>query len=411
MFFSLNNGVWTPDSDVDIALTANANGWVLQDHHGVTETYTKDGNGNGHLASILWPGSYSQTMSYNGSGLLSTVQDSYGRSLGFAYNGSNLLASLTTPDGQTIGYGYTSSGVVQGVADQLATISYNNGKVTTYNYGNSAFPFALTSIVDENGNYYASWSYDGAGRALSSQQGGAASGSPSTLNQTQLTYNTDGTVTETQPDGITLTHHFTTLQGVPKETQTDRAAGTNIAAASRYFTYDSNGFLASQTDWNGNKTTYTNDAHGQPTQIVEASGSNWARTTGITYDSTFIHQPHSVATDTVTTTYAYDGNGNVLTKTLTDNTSNSWPYNTNGQTRTWTYTYDSLGRLSTAKTPAGNVTTYGYDSTGALVSTQNPLGQTTSVTQHLGGGLPQKVSDPNGVTTTLARVSASNFVL
>ena len=47
------------------------------------------------------------------------------------------------------------------------------------------------------------------------------------------------------------------------------------------------------------------------------------------------------------------------------------------------------------------MTKYTYDSSGALTATTNALGQTTQVTQHLPGGLPQTIVDPNGVTINL----------
>ena len=46
-------------------------------------------------------------------------------------------------------------------------------------------------------------------------------------------------------------------------------------------------------------------------------------------------------------------------------------------------------------------TKFTYDGSGALTAMTNALGQTTKITQHLPGGLPQTVVDPNGVTTNL----------
>jgi hypothetical protein len=87
------------------------------------------------------------------------------------------------------------------------------------------------------------------------------------------------------PLGIVETYKFTNLQGVPKVTEIDRAANGTVAFASRGFTYDSNGYTATETDWNGNKTAYTNNSHGLPTQIVYASRTSQAQTTSISYDS------------------------------------------------------------------------------------------------------------------------------
>ena len=70
----------------------------------------------------------------------------------------------------------------------------------------------------------------------------------------------------TGPLGIIETYKFSTLQGVPKVTEIDRASNGTVAFASRGFTYDTNGYLKTETDWNGNQTGYTNNSHGLPTR-------------------------------------------------------------------------------------------------------------------------------------------------
>jgi YD repeat-containing protein len=116
------------------------------------------------------------------------------------------------------------------------------------------------------------------------------------------------------------------LQGVPKVTEIDRAANGTVAAATRLFTYDSNGYLKTATDWNGNQTAYTNNSHGLPTQIVYASGSTLTHTTTIAYDTTWARLAKTITTPGVTVTNNYDTpTGNLLTRTLTDTTSQSVP--------------------------------------------------------------------------------------
>jgi YD repeat-containing protein len=124
---------------------------------------------------------------------------------------------------------------------------------------------------------------------------------------------------------------FTTLQGVPKVTEIDRAANGTVAAATSYITYDSSGYLKTRTDWNGNQTAYTNNAHGMPTQIVYASGSPVSHTTNITYDTTWAHLAATIAENGVTTGITYDSSGNMATRTLTDTTSQTIPYSTNAR--------------------------------------------------------------------------------
>jgi RHS repeat-associated protein len=391
LVFTLVGSVWTPNSDVDITLTNSGSAWTLTDHDDTVETYTTNTIGTaGVLNTIQARNGYTQTLTYTGAQLTSVV-DSYLRSLSLGYN-SGLLSAVTTPEGTALGYGYTTGGY----GSNLTSVIYPTSPSTTltYLYDNTTLPNALTGIVDENGNSYATWTYDSSGRGLTSQHGNGA-------DLTTVTYNdTTGGRTVTNALGVTDTYTFATLQGVPKVTQISRTATSTTAAATETFGYDGNGYPASATDWNGNLTTYVNDMHGDPTNITEAVGSSVARSTAIAYDPIWVHLPDTIVTPELTTSYAYDGNGNPLTKTLTDTTTTTSPYATGGQARTSNYTWANF-LLASAKTPNGDLTQYGYDGTGALTSTTNPLNQVTQIANHTGGGYPLTIVDPNSVTTTL----------
>jgi len=400
--FTLNGATWTPDTDIDVTLAQSGDTWTLTDRNDTVETYTSTPSvlpgytvtvPYMQLISIRARNGYTQTLSY-GSGLLLSVTDSYNRSLTFAYAG-NALRTVTTPDGLVITYGNGPS--TPALLSTPTTVSYSTTPETTvtYLYGDSALPSALTGIIDENGNRYATWTYDSVGRVLTSQVGSGA-------NLTTTVYNADGSRTVTNALGVTYTYTFTPLQNMPKVSQISRAATPTTAAATETFTYDGNGYLASQTDWNGNETTYVNDVHGQPTTINEAVGSAVARTTTITYDDpAFVHLPSQIVTPGLTANFTYDGGGELLTSTLTDTTTTTTPYSTDGQTRATTNTWANF-LLASVKSPNGNTTSFTYDATGALTAITNALGQTTNITAHTGGGLPLTVVDPNGVTTTLA---------
>lgn len=387
--FTLSGSTWTTDSDVDTTLTNSGSTWTLVDRDDVTETYTAISSSEAQLNTIAARNGYTQTMHYNGSNQLTSVTDSYSRHLTLAYNTNGTLATVATPDSTTITYGYTAVGSGHNLTS--VTFPTSPTSTVTYAYGaSSAPPSALTSIVDENSNTYATWTYDGQSRVTSSKLGTSA-------NTTTFTYNSGGTVTVQNALGVQDTYTFTTLQFIPKVTQISRAATGTTVAATETFGYDSNGYLASKTDWNGNQTTFTNNSHGLPTTINEAVSSSVARTTTIAYNSTFVHLPATITTPGVTTTFTYDGSGNELTRTLTDTTSTSVPYSTNGQTRTWTNTWSSF-LLATTKTPNNNTTTYGYGSDGALTSITDALSHVASITSHTGGGRPLTIVDPNGAT-------------
>ena len=394
--FTLNGSTWTPDSDVDVTLTNAGTVWTLTDHNDTVEKYTASGT-KATLQSITLRNGYEQTLNYS-SGQLASVTDSYNRELVFGYSGG-LLQTLSTPDGLTLTYGFTSAGG----SNVLSTVSYSTTPVTniTYQYQNAAFPFALTGLIDENGQPFSNWAYDTNGRGVTSQHGGALG-----ADLTTVIYNPDGTTTATNAFGVADTYTFTTLQGVPKVMQIQRAATTTTAAATRTFQYDPNGYVNYATDWNTNLTTYVNDSHGDPLTIIEAVNSPAVtRTTTIVYDDpVFVHLPKTITTAGLTTGFTYDGNGNPLTQTDTDTTTNTVPYSTGGQTRVTQYMWTTTGQEKSVQLPRTDVvalTQFGYDGTGALISITDALAHETQITAHTGGGLPLTVVDPNNVTTKL----------
>jgi len=385
--FTLTNGAWATDTDVDLTLTQAGSIWTLIDGNDTTERYATNNAGNAAvLTDITARNGYRQTLVYDVNQSLTRVTDSYGRNLDFAYNGA-LLETLRTTDGLIVIYTYEASTI--GTPDRLTSVSY--GAVSQAYLYESGRPFALTGIVDENGQRFATWTYDAQGRALSSEHAGGAE-------RVEIAYNdVDGTRTVTNALGLQMLYHFTTLQGVSKVTQIDRLA----PAATRRFTYDANGYLASATDWNGTLTTYVNDARGLPSAITEAAGTPQARTTTIAYDARF-HVPVTIAQPGLTTAFTYDTNGNVLTRTETDTTTGTAPYATGGTKRTWTYSWSDglLVSLQGPRTDVTAVTRFTYTS-GALATITNALGQLTQITGHTPGGRPLTMIDANGVRTQL----------
>ena len=114
-----------------------------------------------------------------------------------------------------------------------------------------------------------------------------------------------------------------------------------------------------------------------------ASGTAQALTITTTWLSNF-HLPSQISEGNRTYSFAYDANGNLLTKTLTTagaaapgvkggaitktlTPQGTWRYTnespgqgrpaaSSGTTSTWTYTYNSAGQVLTATDPDGNVT-------------------------------------------------------
>jgi RHS repeat-associated protein len=391
--FTLNGSVWTSNSDVDVKLTNSGNTWTLTDSNDNVETYTQGNSGEALLNTLKARNGYTQTLTYNKKNQLTLVTDSFNRKLSLTYSGT-LLQTVTTPDGLVLTYGYRMSGLHSGVLDELASVTYSTNPTTsqTYYYLNYGLYFQLIDIVDENGNTYQTWKYDNIGRGLSSQSGSGAD-----LTSVAYDYST-GNRTVTNALGQQSVYKYAILQRVPKVIEIDRLATQTVQAATETFTYDSKGYVASKTDWNGVVTHYVNDVHGQPTSITEAVGTPQARTTTITYDNVFVHLPDKIVAPHLTTSFMYDSNGNVLTSTETDTSGGS----TNGQTHIWTNTYDSFGHVLTATDPRTDVkitTTYTYTKNN-LSTVTDALGHVSHITSYNHSGLPLSMTDANGVVTT-----------
>jgi RHS repeat-associated protein len=411
--FTLNSGAYVGDPDVmdrlnRVPATGTQTGWQLIKADDSIETYTLAGL----LSTITTRAGLVTSLTYNGNNRLIAVTGPFGHTLTFAYDGSGRVVQMTVPDGGTYSYAYSASG-------NLASVTYPSGAQRQYLYENANLPNALTGVIDENGSRFATWTYNLAGRSVSSQHAGG-------VELTTLTYNADGSTSVTDARGNVHSYAFSVQFGVLKQTV---VTGVPVqSAGGKAFTYDANGFMASSTDWDGNVTTYTHDTRGDETSRTMASGTPQALTITTAWLSNF-HLPSQISEGNRTYSFAYDAHGNLLTKTLTTTGAaapgvnggaitktltpqGTWRYTNespgqgrpaapSGTTSIWSYIYNSAGQVLTATDPNGKVTSYAYDAKGDLTSITNALGQVTHFTSYDADGRPLTVQDPNDLVTTL----------
>jgi len=414
--FVLSGGVWTSAIDIVDRLQNIAGGWRLVTQADETETY----DASGRLLSIADHTGLTQTLTYSTAltppsiatkaGLLIAVTDPLGRQLKLTYDLRFLVKTLTDPAGNVFQYGYnrqTSLTTVISPGTPSATRTY------VYQFAgiNPVLANTLTSIVDENGQTYASFTYDvTTARTTGSTLGGTLAADPYTIK-----YNNNGTTSVTDAR-ITRVYSFTILRGIPRVTGIDQPCS---ACASSFVsrTYDSNGFVATSTDFNGNVTRYQrNDPLGRAdleTSRTEASGRPEARTITTEWDAAF-RLPHRIAEPLRITTFVYDAQGNLQTRTLQATTDTSGAQGLGaaptGTPRTWTYSYTysaTVPGLVTAltidgpRTDVADLTSYVWDSTGNLFSVTNALGQMTTYGAYDANGRPGQIVDANGLVTAL----------
>lgn len=415
-------GTWPSNLD---DLTKTASEWVLTDAESniwTLQTYPGPSNSGylvAHPVSVQRPDGTVLTFTYDTDNALTTITDQAGKTVTVNWNklvspsssAAGTVASLTLPGGYSVRYTYQDEAGNTTTIDaaRLAKVEYLDalGVVqdsTSYGYDNTSFPTFVTEIEDSTGNVRWQASYNNDGTAsYSAGPGGAYAESVSyTVVAPSFTRTrTDALGRQTVYNYITRHYNY-----APMLTEVDGIASTHAPATTRTNTFDSNYYMTSSTDENGNTTQYTRNGKGQPTEIVEAYGAAAARTTNITWDANF-GLPDQIVQNGLTTNYTYDGQGRLTSRTEVDTTTTTVPYSTNGQTRTWTYTWGTtgaaLGKLVSIDGPlagTGDTTSFTYNSEGYLASITDEVGHVTTVTAWDWRGAPLTVVDPNGVSTT-----------
>ena len=335
---------------------------------------------------------------------------------------------MTDPSGGVFTYTY-------GANNNLISVTYPDLKVRTYHYENASFVNALTGITDENGVRFATWSYDASGRAITSTHAGNA-------NQTTISYGSNS-ATVTDALSAVRTYNFGITLGVPKNSDLTQPAANGSGNVSDGRTFDVNGNVSSQIDWNSNRTNYTYDLarnlETSRTEGLTSAGATTAATRTITsqWHPTF-RLPAIVAEPLRKTTYVYNGDsgascgfksdgvtlvpGVLCSKTVqatTDTTGAAGLSATvTGTPRVWTYAYNPNGSVLTLdgpRTDVADTTTYTYHANnatcagasplgcrGQVASVTNAAGHVTQITEYNTHSQPLTVIDPNGLVTTLA---------
>jgi YD repeat-containing protein len=388
---------------------------------------------NGRLVSIANSQGVSWTLARDSVGRVVEVASNLGRKVTLTYATNYRLAKLTLPDGSQIAYGYDGLG-------NLTTVTYPDGQIRIYGYNEAGqtsgatLPNALTSITDENGVRYITYTYDATGRAIGEVLDGGVGGY-------DLTFNTGNTVVK-DPLGTSRTYNHQGVLGVARSTGQSQPGGSGCGAASSAIGYDANGNIATRTDFAGHTTTYTYDlTRNLELTRTEGAGTTAARTISTTWHPDWRLEARRAEPKKLTT-WVYNGQpdptaGNavaacapsdallpdgkpiaVLCKQIeqatTDETGAAgFSASVTGEPRISTWTYTRYGQVLTADGPRTDVndvttTTY-YDAAdpdlgkrGKVATITNALGHVTEFTSYDANGRVTGMIDPNGVTTSVS---------
>ena len=440
------------------AWAANGQWTVRRALNDETERY----DANGVLRQIQYRNGQAKTLTYSdantsasiapGVGYLIGATDNFGKSLSLRYDSYGRLATLVDPAGQTVSYSYepvrSDWNCLTAGCFRTKTVTYQDGKTKTYQWDEPAYnPNAttqrnlLTGVTDENGQRYSTIRYDSNGFAVSTELAGGV------YRYTFSNLQPRTSVTVTDPLGTARAFNFVNAQGLTQLASLTGAPCDDCGPASA--TYDANGNVASQKDFNGNVTCFgydltrnleTTRVEGLPAGTAcPSSLDGYAVPAGARKISTRWHpvwrQPVKVAEPKQIVTTVFNGDsgqycaptsakvddtpiGVVCSETVqptADETgSQGLGATAVGTARTTTWTYDGDGQVLTKQGPRTDVSdkvSFSYrnaDDTnsppqyrrGDLASLTDALGHVTTIDQTDLNGRPLKMTDANGTVTT-----------
>lgn len=383
--------------------------WVTTtiDPKGNVRRHYQDAYGNLIQVDEVNGSTYVTRYSYNGLGALTAITDAAGNVRSFTYDGlgRRLTAQdLHAPADATFGtwqYVYDNVGNLTSRTDaksQVTLYTYDDvnrmliedyqgqvGTEVTYIYDTCPNGVGRLCTVTSTGATEAK-QYNALGQLTRDTKTMSATAYP-----TDYTYDWQGNqLTITNPDSSIVKYVYNPA-GQLEQVQRKEAADGAFTNVVTNFDYGSAGGVVSQVDANGVTTTNTYDAaelYRLRRKLTVTSGGTKLQDTTYTYDavgniSRIVDASQTNSAKTVD--YTYDALNRLLTAVTTGAA--------NGQNYSEAYTYDAIGNILTktgqgAYTYAGNVgssyanphavtqisaTTYSYDANGNMLNTSIPL--------------------------------------
>ncbi|MGH8076738.1 MAG: DUF6531 domain-containing protein, partial [Lysobacter sp.] len=350
-------------------------------------------------AGYVWSVSSAQgvgwTFAYSGTYPVRVTHTS-GRYVDFVWSNGQ-LTSLRDPAGNYYGYAYLANRFGAGLHLLAATARPGNpGTNIAYHYEDTRFLGGLTG-KSFNSVRYSWFSYDAAGRAISTEHGGGrdrysfgyATGEPNEL-----------LVEQTNPLGLRTSYSF--VNG--KTQYAAGAASTYCPATSRLTTFDGYGYEDIVRDFNGNATDYDYNPKGQLLRKTEAAGTSLARVTDYVWDSPANRILSVTVAGSVRVSNTYTPGNRLASVTATNLSVNG--ISNQSRTTSYSYTHHANGMLAsmTVDGPlsgSGDAVTSVYNALGDLIAVRNSLGHETAYSNHNGLGQPGRVTGVNGAITDL----------
>ena len=358
----------------------------------------------GNLISTGYPDGTHESATYDAKDQRSSSTDRTGRTTQYQYDALGNLIRTVFPDGSSTETEYDSGGRVISRTDQRGnTFSYE------YDAGDRQTAFICPSgcrteyTHDNNGNKISET--DALGNTTQFQYN-ALSQLVKTIYPDQtfatVSYNALGQkIAETDQAGITTRFEYRdTLEITTTSPNQDLTVVIDALGGRTEYAYNEVGNRITQTDANGNTTSFDFDVLGLP--IARRLPSGQIET--MDYD-TLGRLVSRTDFNGNTITYEYDINNHLVQKSYPDGAWIRFTYTLSGKMATETkssgeitsYTYDVMDRLLQRTDPDGSTIEYTYDASGNRTSVTTSAGTTTYT--HNAAGFISTVMDPDGGVT------------
>jgi RHS repeat-associated protein len=418
--------VYDADGDITSQTVADTTGGDASRTHGISY------DGFDRVASKTDASNNTTTFSYDSYGNKTAETDPLGTKMSYTFdpNGRLLTQVLTNYTGDPVNpqtaAPLTEVSKAYDPAGRLASVTNAMGNTTSYTYTDDGLPVTATRTDAAGQHPYVEKNdtYDAAGHLVKEVTSNGATTTLFTLDAaarqtvitldpagvnrtTTLTYTADDAVatnTSSDPAGVTVTTSATyTPMGRTASKSVSSTIPGHTGALTTSWVLDQRGLPTSQTDPNGNTTSYSYDESGRlavtalPSVNAESGGGAATALHPVTrrgFDTFGGTVETQDANGNVTVT-GFDANGRAVRQSLPSYTP---PGSSTPITAVKLNAYDAVGNLIQATDPLSNVTAYRYDQLGDLVQATAPDGGVTHSTFDANG---EKLSetDPMGAQT------------
>jgi len=318
------DGVWLRrEGDASVQLkSVSSSDWEFTSQNNVTEHF----DALGKLTAISKLGvTYIHLQHSEPTNTVIVTNKLNGNTLELFFDNDKRIIKAIIPSGGMYRFAYNSNGLLQFISKPDGTSNAGNNPFfednpfREFHYEDPIDNRLLTGITDESGVRFATWVYDNQGRATSSEH---ANGTEKvSLYYTVGSYDNDGfsMMTDvTNALGKETTYYFKEIFGAPKIVRVAGHQSANCLATSQITQYNEYGFITSQADWEGNRTTYSHNNRGLiVNKTIHYGYSNTYTTTTEWHDE--FNLPISITEPLRKTFFTYDSQGQLITKNTIDN--------------------------------------------------------------------------------------------